>query len=85
MWIDTPLEAFLVIAIVIAFGFGIGIESEQRVRESWLMSLTHKGYVTESDLKKNLKEHIADCKKKKTRWFYFAFALCVIVAFVGSW
>ncbi|MDA9868737.1 hypothetical protein N9D67_02670 [Gammaproteobacteria bacterium] len=85
MWVDTPLEGFLVISLFISFVFAIGIESEQRVRESWLMSITHKGYVSEAELKNSLKEHIEDCRKKKTRFFYLAFALCIVNAFVGSW
>ena len=84
IWIDTPLELFLVIAMFISFTFAIGIESEQRVRESWLMSLTHKGYVTESELKKNQKEQIADCEKKKKLYFISAFALALITAFLGG-
>lgn len=83
MWINTPLEGVLALLFVFSMMFAVGIQSEQRVRESWLVSLKHKKWApSESEIKANLEVQIADCNKKKDRWFWFTIILLVIMCIV---
>ena len=68
MWIDTPLEGILWTLFIVCFLVVFGIESEQRVRNSWLMSLKHRKNVSPQELIKFIEKESADCHKKKNRW-----------------
>jgi hypothetical protein len=61
MWIDTPLEGILWTLFIVCFFMALGIESEQRVRDSWLMSLKHPKNVSPQELIKFNEKESADC------------------------
>ncbi len=70
MWIDTTVEMVLWTLFIIFLFMSYGIESEQRVRESWLMSLKNPKAVSVAELKAFNEKESADCNKKKNRWFW---------------
>lgn len=82
MWIDTPLEGILWTLFIVGMFMALGIESEQRVRDSWLMSLKNPKAVSTEELIKFNEKESADCHKKKNRWFWSSWILLAILLLV---
>ena len=82
MWIDTTIELTLWTLFIACFFMALGIESEQRVRDSWLMSLKHPKNVSPQELIKFNEKESADCHKKKNRWFWGGFIILGLLLLV---
>ena len=82
MWIDTPLEGILWTLFIVAMFMALGIESEQRVRDSWLMSLKNPKAVSVEEVKAFNEKESADCHKKKNRWFWGGWIILGLLLFV---